>query len=133
MTDIVKRLNAPPVANHYYSPGQPLEGPVLTERREAAAEIERLRDLVNNQMNAANHVIERLRAENEAGLRNTLAMQNAANVLRIRAEKAEAEIERLQAALVRIQNWYPISVANPRWTIKEIQEFAHAAREGKDE
>lgn len=43
--------------------------------------------------------IERLRAENEAGLRNTLAMQNAANVLRIRAEKAEAEIERLRAAL----------------------------------
>lgn len=42
------------------------------------------------------------------------------------------EIERLQAALVRIQNWYPISVANPRWTIKEIQEFAHAAREAKD-
>jgi len=44
-----------------------------------------------------------------------------------------AEIERLQAALVRIQNWYPISVANPRWTIKEIQEFAHATLEGKDE
>ena len=43
----------------------------------------------------------------------------------------KAEIERLQAALVRIQNWYPISVANPRWTIKEIQEFAHAAREAK--
>ena len=42
-----------------------------------------------------------------------------------------AEIERLRAALVRIQNWYPISVANPRWTIKEIQEFAHAAREAK--
>lgn len=43
MSDIVKRLNAAPVANHYYRPGDHINGTVLTERREAATEITRLR------------------------------------------------------------------------------------------
>ena len=52
MSDIVERLRDPVI--RWMSTNQ-------AERREAADEIERLRDLVNNQMNAANHVIERLR------------------------------------------------------------------------
>ena len=50
----------------------------------------------------------------------------AAEITHLRAEN-----ERLRGALVRICNWYPISVAKPRETITEIQQFAFAQLEKK--
>ena len=80
--------------------------------------------------------IERLRAENEAGLRNTLAMQNAANVLRIRAEKAEAEIERLMEVLkiirVAVEN-FGMTGGNDRFALGYVDELARETLEAKDE
>ncbi|MEN9717597.1 MAG: hypothetical protein RIQ99_475 [Pseudomonadota bacterium] len=49
------------------------------------------------------------------------------------ASEAADEIERLRGALVRICNWYPISVAKPRETITEIQQFAFAQLKKKRE
>ena len=42
-------------------------------------------------------------------------------------------IEKLEAALTHIYAWYPVSIAHPHQTIKEIREFARKALEGKDD
>jgi hypothetical protein len=42
-------------------------------------------------------------------------------------------IEKLEAALTHIYAWYPVSIAHPHQTIKEIREFARKALEGSDD
>jgi hypothetical protein len=45
---------------------------------------------------------------------------------------AANHIEKLEAALVRIWAWHPISVSQPRKTLDEIRDFAFATIKGDE-
>lgn len=140
MSDIVNRLNAPPVANHYYRPGDRIDGLVLTERREAAAEITRLRSLLPDGMDDCRIIFEqcevghgwlrgenwvkhdcpwcqiaRLRAENERLKEQAAApwvdgYETAKDEYRSRLIEAEEKIERLREALLAWEDAVRIDV-----------------------
>ena len=47
-------------------------------------------------------------------------------------EEAADHIEKLEAALVRIWAWHPISVSQPRETLDAIRDFAFATIKGDE-
>jgi hypothetical protein len=47
--------------------------------------------------------------------------------------KMADHIEKLEAALIRIWAWHPISVSQPRKTLDEIRDFAFATIKGDEE
>ena len=46
--------------------------------------------------------------------------------------EAADRIEKLEAALIRIWAWHPISVSQPRKTLDEIRDFAFATIKGEN-
>ena len=51
--------------------------------------------------------------------------------LKSELNKAADHIEKLEAALVRIWAWHPISVSQPRETLDAIRDFAFATIKGE--